>query len=123
MKLCAVALAVALASGLALGCSSDRVDATLGARCTQAGDCSDRCLPAGADFPGGMCSRDCMSDDECPSEAVCATVATGVCLYSCRDDADCAFLGSVAGLSWKCRTDSTGPGPGKLVCLGPGAAN
>ena len=50
-------LAVLLAA-----CSSDRVDATLGARCTGAADCTDRCLPAGADFPGGMCSRgDCAS--------------------------------------------------------------
>jgi hypothetical protein len=101
-------------------CSSDPVDATLGARCTGAADCTDRCLPAGADFPGGMCSRDCATDSECPSESVCVSTATGVCLYSCRDDGDCTFLGSVNGQKWTCQTVSAGQGPGKNVCLGPG---
>jgi hypothetical protein len=123
MKLCKVALVAALAIGLLGACSSDRVDATLGARCNLASDCTDRCLPPGADFPGGMCSRDCTSAAECPSDALCASVATGVCLYSCRDDGDCAFLGTVAGLKWTCHLDSSGTGPDKQVCLGPGAAN
>jgi hypothetical protein len=107
----------------AAACSSDSVDASMGARCTAAADCTDRCLPAGAQFPGGMCSRDCASDAECPSDAVCASVATGVCLYSCRDDGDCTFLGSVNGQAWTCQVDSSGQGAGKKVCLGPGGAN
>jgi hypothetical protein len=123
MKLCVVVL-VAWAAGSALGgCSSDRVDATLGARCTGAADCTDRCLPAGADFPGGMCSRDCMSDSECPSEARCASTSTGVCLYSCRDDGDCSFLGSVNGQKWTCQTVASVQLTPVNVCLGPGAMN
>ncbi len=101
-------------------CSSDKVDANLGARCTVASDCTDRCLTPGAQFPGGMCSRDCLEDAECPSDALCANVASGVCLYGCRDDGDCTFLGSVGGVKWTCRVVSSGTGPGKSVCLGPG---
>jgi hypothetical protein len=123
MKLCMVAVAFALAAGLLGGCSSDRVDATLGARCTRAADCADRCLAAGADFPGGMCSRDCMSDDECPSESVCASPGTGVCLYSCRDDGDCSFLGSVNGQKWTCQTVASSALTPVDVCLGPGGGS
>jgi hypothetical protein len=112
---------VAWLAATCAACANDKVDAELGARCTSAGDCTDRCLPPGPDFPGGMCSRDCNADSECPSDTICAPIESGVCLYSCRDDGDCHFLGSVGGIEWTCRTASSGTGSGVKVCLGPGA--
>jgi len=101
-------------------CSADKVDASLGARCTMASDCSSRCLPPGPQFPGGMCTRDCLVDTDCPSDTLCIDLSGGVCLYSCRDDADCDFLGSVGGIEWTCQEQNSGTGSGKKVCLGPG---
>ena len=116
--MCVLALVVILAAS---ACASDKVDAQVGARCTSANDCTDRCLPPGPDFPGGMCSRDCNADRECPTDTLCAPVETGVCLYSCRDDGDCGFLGSVGGIAWECRGVLSAEGDEIRICLGPGA--
>ncbi len=118
-KLCVFALAGAALLALA-GCAADKVDASLGARCVKAEDCEVRCLPAGPQFPGGMCSKDCLVDSDCSSEALCVPISGGVCLFSCRDDSDCSFLEESEGKKWTCQEQSMGTGPGKKVCLGPG---
>jgi hypothetical protein len=100
----------------AAGCETDDVDATMGARCTGRSDCAERCLEPSATYPGGMCTVGCGSDAECRSDAVCIVALGSVCMYSCRDDDDCAFLGSVGGVAWTCQE----PDAGKKVCLGPG---
>jgi hypothetical protein len=115
----AAAIVVLGLTGLG-GCASDRVDASLGARCVDSGDCVDRCLPPSADYPGGMCTLACTADSECPSDAACVQRVGGVCLFTCRDDSDCSLLGSVSGLVWRCHEDMQGSGPARKVCLGPG---
>jgi hypothetical protein len=100
-------------------CTAEKIDASMGARCVGAADCVYRCLPAGAQFPGGLCTRDCLVDADCPSDALCVPIEGQVCLYSCRDDGDCDFLGEVNGQRWTCQDENTGSGTAK-VCLGPG---
>jgi hypothetical protein len=104
---------------LLAACSAEKIDAAMGARCAAAADCVYRCLPAGTQFPGGLCTRDCLADRDCPADALCVPIEGSVCLYSCRDDGDCAFLGEVAGLKWTCQ-DANREGGIVKVCLGPG---
>jgi len=111
-------LAVAAALALALaGCGvGGAVSRTIGARCDRSDECDDRCLPPGPVFPGGFCSVSCESSTDCPSDASCADLEAGVCLFDCRDDGECEFLGP----GWRCleavlRDDVT---RGVKVCLG-----
>jgi hypothetical protein len=101
----------------AAACDVEKVDATMGARCTTTSDCAQRCLPPSDEFPGGMCTVDCLEDGDCPSDATCVAGHGGVCLYTCRDDADCTFLGDFGGVKWTCREDSADR---PHVCRGPG---
>jgi hypothetical protein len=94
------AWAAACAAALALaGCGvGGAVSRTIGARCDRSDECDDRCLPPGAAFPGGFCSVSCEATADCPSDASCADVEAGVCLFDCLDDRDCEFLGP----GWRC---------------------
>ncbi len=71
---------------------------TVGARCDLAAECDERCLPPGADWPGGFCTVSCDTSDDCPSESSCVASEDGVCLFRCAIDGDCAFLGA----GWAC---------------------
>jgi hypothetical protein len=100
----------------ACGVSSD-VSRALGARCEMHDECDDRCL-TGPEFPLGMCSESCDRDSACPEGASCADVEGGVCLFACRDDDGCAFLGA----GWTCRSEperGAQPGDEVTVCIGP----
>jgi len=103
---------------LVAACGADAtVSRDLGARCSAAADCDDRCL-AGDPWPGGLCTRNCVSDRECPSDSICDP-DEDACLYSCLDDRDCTFLGDVAGRGWVCRArGGSDAGPGRLTCVG-----
>lgn len=119
------ALALALAAPalvLCTGCTrDDQISRAIGAECDDHTDCEDRCLPPGDDFPGGFCTRSCASDDQCPSDAVCVALDDlgAACLFSCRDDRDCGFLRSSAGVDWACREKATTAMTTTLVCFGP----
>lgn len=83
---------------LLVACGDGDVSRTLGARCERVDDCADRCLGPSNDYPDGFCSIDCSSNGDCPSDAACADLEGGVCLFTCRDARDCSFLGP----SWTC---------------------
>lgn len=68
---------------LALGCSSDR---KFGGTCDSNADCADRCL---TDFPDGLCTLSCSSDDDCTSDTICVDTEGGVCLAPCGSSAEC----------------------------------
>lgn len=82
-----------------VACGGSDVSRELGARCDVTSECDDRCLAPGADFPGGLCTLDCSSNDDCPGDAACVDDEGGVCLFSCAVDGDCAFLGA----GWACQ--------------------
>ena len=116
--LAALPALVLLLAVAASGCGVDsEVSRELGARCDGLDDCSDRCL-TGEGFPGGLCSRSCDRDDDCPTGASCVELQGGVCLYACRDDVGCEFLGD----GWACQLEPERggqEGSEVLVCLGP----
>ena len=86
------------------GCTKKQeISRELGANCFTAADCAHTCLPR-TFWEGGLCTRPCASDDDCPVGAVCGI---GVCLFACFDDQDCSFLMD----GWDCLTLD-----GKLVC-------
>ncbi|HEU0033313.1 MAG TPA: hypothetical protein VFQ53_21930 [Kofleriaceae bacterium] len=53
------------------------------------------------EYPDGFCTLDCDTSSDCPSNSECIDRDGGVCLFSCFDDATCAFL----GLGWRCQED------------------
>jgi hypothetical protein len=111
------ALVVLLAALGSCGVDSP-VSRQLGARCDSLDDCDDRCL-SGFGFPGGLCSKSCDRDADCPTGASCVELQGGVCLFACRDDLGCEFLGA----GWSCQLEPERggrPGAEVLVCLGPG---
>lgn len=73
----------ALVVSLVLGCGDD-----IGAECRQHSDCDDRCV-TGREFPDGMCTRTCDSDNDCPSGTSCVDERDGICLLRCEADRDC----------------------------------
>ena len=101
---------------LLAACGSGGVSREVGARCSVSGDCDQRCLPPGGDFPGGFCTIACSSSADCPSDARCVGKEGGVCLFECLRDSDCNNLGA----GYTCQdTDARAPAEGKvLVCRG-----
>jgi hypothetical protein len=90
------------------------VSRELGARCDDSSECDDRCLLPEDGWPGGLCTQSCDDDTDCPDEAACVD-DDDVCLYTCDEAADCAFLGT----GWTCATRPGRPGPdGVMVCVG-----
>jgi len=90
--------AIAVIAVLLAGCQSSDVSRDLGARCTTARECDDRCLTASASYPDGFCTVNCSTGDECPSDAACVADEGGACMFTCREDRDCEFLGA----AWRC---------------------
>ncbi|HEX5060304.1 MAG TPA: hypothetical protein VFV99_13140, partial [Kofleriaceae bacterium] len=74
------------------------IDELLGATCRSDRDCEVRCY-LDPQFPGGICSVPCTSDNDCPFEALCMSTSGGMCLYACPDF-DCNRLGP----GWTCRS-------------------
>ena len=86
-----VVLTVFFLIGLAVGCGGEEVgedSATVGGACSSDRDCKEVCL-TGSDWPGGMCSLRCDSDDDCPYGSHCIDTERGVCMMACRSDDDC----------------------------------
>jgi len=101
---------------LSVGCGGSGVSREIGARCDSANDCDDRCLPPSNDYPGGLCTLDCQSSNECPDDARCVDKESGVCLFTCNFTVDCEFLGA----QWECKEQNLRDDPNQKVkvCLG-----
>jgi hypothetical protein len=98
---------------LVVACSEDSsVSRSVGARCDKTSECDDRCLAPGADYPGGFCTVDCISDGECPDGAVCIDRDGGICLFTCNTDQGCA---SFLGTGWTCHEDPKKSDPSMTV--------
>lgn len=107
---------IAVLLALLAGCGDDEVSRTLGARCDRPADCADRCLGPSGDYPDGFCSVDCASSGDCPRDGECVDREGGVCLFACRGDVDCEFLGP----GWTCKEDDLRADPARkvMVCRG-----
>ena len=88
------------------------IDTLIGAPCTSNGQCDHTCYQ-GPEFPSGFCSEPCISDRDCPSDAVCIIAQGGMCAYECPPF-DCGRLGGGSSCQ-----DKDQPGGGKAtVCIG-----
>ena len=97
------------------GCVDSDVSRELGARCDVKNECGERCLAPSASFPGGFCTLSCASDDDCPSRASCIDEEGGVCMFGCRIEEGCDFLGD----GWSCLPEqSQSDGSQVMVCIG-----
>ena len=74
----------------------------LGSRCSKASDCASGVCNLSGDFPGGVCTKDCDSTADCPTNFTCISNSSGICLQTCSAEADCAAYGS----AWTCREQS-----------------
>lgn len=104
---------IAICAALVAACSSNDVSRDLGARCATNAECNERCL-TGGDWPGGFCSRSCMTDAECPTGSACISEQGGVCAFTCKADPDCAFLQD----TYACKSNADQGGGQVMVCRG-----
>lgn len=112
------ALIGAVLAAMLAGCSpSSEISRELGARCDTADECVDRCLPPGAQFPGGMCSVACERAPDCPGATTCSDVEGGACLFTCDVDSECELR---LGAGWACRAVPVHEEPTRQakVCVG-----
>src|SRR5437764_2743877 len=85
---------VVIIAGLAAACGGP-VGATgkdVGAQCATDRDCTSRCT-LDKDFGNGMCTKTCITDQDCPALSVCITDENGICAVSCAASADCNGFG------------------------------
>lgn len=88
-----LALAVSVFFFVGCGPSVGAHSAVVGGACTGAGDCDKLCQQT-SHFPGGMCTRACVSDADCPKGAVCIDEdAAMICAVACQTAADCVDFG------------------------------
>lgn len=114
-SLMVIAACAVLLGGVA--CVSSDVSRELGARCEVTNDCDERCLVPSTEFPDGFCTQSCINDDECPGRAFCVDNAGqgGICLFGCRVEEGCEFLGE----GWSCQLQSSEGADGEvMVCIG-----
>ncbi len=95
-------------------CSVSPVDRRLGAECAANDDCDERCLMPSVIAPDGFCTVMCDGASACPGASECIAGQGGVCLFSCIDAVDCAFLGP----GWQCREVAGRPDGRVAVCVG-----
>lgn len=98
----------------ATGCNvSSPVSRRIGAQCTAHDECDEICL-APPDYPDGFCSVVCDDNGDCPADSACVDSGQGICLFTCQEPADCAFLGA----AWTCAPRMYRTGGGVNVCVG-----
>lgn len=77
----------ALAVVLGCGDSANTQYVPIGSRCGSNSDCGTKpynCVTAG--HPGGYCQKDCSTDGDCPTDAICIS---GECRRKCGSTSDC----------------------------------
>jgi hypothetical protein len=115
MRSAKIAITVAWLAGGFAACESSDVSREIGARCTAADDCDQRCLGPSDAYPGGFCSLTCDHDTDCPGGTRCGDIDGGVCLLTCAVNTDCAYLGA----GWACKgVNLRGGGIKVTVCRG-----
>jgi serine protease len=97
---------------VACGHDAGGIDDTIGSTCASDRDCDSHCY-LGGDFPSGFCSQSCVTDNDCPSDALCVSESGGVCMFACPPF-DCSRLGP----GWTCRDKDHAGGGTVNVCSG-----
>jgi hypothetical protein len=86
----ALACAFALSFPI-LGCGGGKEQLLpIGSPCHASSECGTTAAWFCAMHPGGYCKKDCKTDAECPSEAICVHEgSSGECHKNCDKDSDC----------------------------------
>jgi hypothetical protein len=82
----------------------------VGAACTADAECEQRC-EQGGDYPEGICTSSCDSDETCPAQTHCINKDGGICLLGCELSSDCRGGYSCEGKENKARSGDS------LVCI------
>jgi hypothetical protein len=94
MRVLMVALVACLPS--LIGCGPPAVGplgTAVGDACTTGNQCQTLCY-LGSHFPGGLCSRRCNADSDCPAGTTCISDDnSAICAIKCSLDADCYGYG------------------------------
>ncbi len=95
------------------GCGGDSVGndgSTVGGPCTSSSQCDSECQ-LGGDFPQGVCTLRCNTDEDCPGGSFCIDKEDGICLLGCSIPSDCR-----GGYNCEGKTNK-GHGGDSLVCV------
>ncbi len=100
-------LALLFVSGC--GSSVGNEGTLVGGPCENSVDCEGKC-EKGGDFPGGLCTQECSSNVDCPSDTACIKAEGGICSLACSENVDCRP-------GWKCEpVDLKGDAGEAKVC-------
>jgi hypothetical protein len=111
-----------LAALFVFGCGDDSTGGSdgvgtngdvVGGPCAGTDECASgsECQVDG-DFPGGMCTVACSTDDDCPSGSYCISNEGGICMLPCESKDDCRD-------GYQCEGKSREAGDGDVkVCNG-----
>lgn len=90
---------------LAASCGGPNQKLPIGSPCQTSAQCGDGPFFCAKSHPGGYCKRDCKTDSDCPSDAICAfSGAIGECHKKCNGDNDCR-----TSEGYSCHKASAGP--------------
>jgi hypothetical protein len=107
-------LALLAAPGGCVGDDDDFDD--VGTPCSDSEDCTGRCV-RGPGWPGGMCTYECGSDEDCPRGSACIAAEGGICAVTCENNDHCVELGFEA--TYDCRASDRRGADGEVhVCRG-----
>lgn len=81
----------------------------VGGSCESDSDCDEDCL-TGGDYPEGICSVSCATDDDCPGGTHCIDEDGGICMLACEVPSDCRGGYTCQG------EENRGHGGDSLVC-------
>jgi len=84
------------------------------ADCSDDGDCPESCFSENRELPGGLCSKSCDHNDECPSGTFCIDKLGGICLVACSSMQECDDFHH----GYICKDEKDVAGKHQLVCLG-----
>lgn len=116
MRTVAIAMTMLALAACGSGHDEGTTDEYVGDPCVSQDDCAELCV-RDADYPDGICSLRCTSDDDCPTDTRCVQSEGGICLFECSgpDAFDCDFLGP----AWRCNDKDAIGGGEVFVCDGP----
>jgi hypothetical protein len=85
----------------------------VGGECENDDDCGPDsfCITNDEDFPGGTCSIECSSHEDCPEGTRCISTNGGVCALECNSEDDCRD-----GYGCESKSDEQGDGE-SMVCI------
>ena len=112
-----LAFTVTLVLAGLLGCadSADSAHDIVQKGCDANSDCAGGLCVEG--LPGGLCTANCSSQDDCPDSTVCTDTEAhgGVCLFSCTSTQQCI---DDVGTGYVCDTESNlSTGEDVAVCI------